>query len=126
MRSHSGDAKRTAARGWRDRQRRHGWQRGMAGNAGTAGTAGASGSAGAAGTGGGCSGPTGTTCATANDYCAGFAYAVGAKVLAMCIVNTGGCIANKEMLFNCVADCGSTTPGTGADQNKWTIAEQCN
>jgi hypothetical protein len=63
---------------------------------------------------------------TANDYCPGFAYAAGDRVLATCTVNTGGCIADKDMLFSCVADCAATTPGTGADQNKWTISSQCN
>jgi hypothetical protein len=99
---------------------------GNAGTGGSGGNAGTGGSGGNAGSAGGCSGPTGATCATANDYCPGFAYAVGDKVLAKCTVNTGGCISNKEMLFSCAADCATTTPGSGADQNKWSIADQCN
>ena len=66
------------------------------------------------------------TCNTANQYCPGFAYQVGAKVLAKCTVSTGGCILDKQMLFSCATECATTTPGTTVDQVKWTIADQCN
>jgi hypothetical protein len=53
-------------------------------------------------------------------------YETGDYVLAECTVTTGGCLQDRTLLFRCVTDCNSQNPGTIVDQQKWTIASQCN
>ena len=62
----------------------------------------------------------------ADDFCAGYSYAPGDTVLAECTVGTAGCIDGRTMLFECVAGCTTQTPGTGTDNSKWKIVDQCN
>jgi len=99
---------------------------GSAGHAGSVGAGGTGGIAGGSGGAGGCAAPSGTTCGAASSYCATIDYAVGDKVMAMCAVNTGGCISGRNWLFTCSAvGCGTHAPGTAAGEGFWTIT-QCN
>jgi hypothetical protein len=99
--------------------------RGGSGGSGTAGTGGSTGSTG--GTGSSCDPPVDpTNCMDADDFCAGYSYAPGDRVLAECMVGTAGCIDGRTMMFECVSACTTQTPGTGVDNSKWNIVNQCN
>jgi hypothetical protein len=104
---------------------------GSAGRSGTGGAGGTGGSSagagGSAGTGSSCSPPAvPTSCMDADDFCAGYSYMTGDQVLAKCTVGTAGCISGRTMLFECKSACTSQTPGTGVDNSKWSIVNQCN
>jgi hypothetical protein len=58
-----------------------------------------------------CPPPDGNTCQTASWYCPNYPYMPGQYVVAVCTVNTGGCMVDYGMLFRCVASCGEQIPG---------------
>jgi hypothetical protein len=46
--------------------------------------------------------------------------------MAVCTVDTAGCISGRHWLFTCAkADCGTHDPGTTPGETYWTIT-QCN
>jgi hypothetical protein len=112
---------------------------GTGGGSGTSGTAGTfssmtGGSGGAGGSSGtfsvaggvsGCSPPGGSTCDSASDYCSGYPYVPGDRVVNHCANASAGCVKDKLMLFECVDSCGSQVPGTGTTEEHWKVKANC-